>query len=150
MEQILDQSERAEPSAHKPADQCAYKHQKSCHIKRQFKIPAPDDSLHSPDRTCPESSRTGITIQAGDAKIFQLPLINLPLRKPQQIAVGKQRPKRLNPMAFPCRLLSNSNTLQTYVNRLFQHYRRFPPVNPEPHHSKPGRRQQKPHPGRAQ
>ena len=99
IKQVLNQPERTEPAADKSPDQRTHKHQKTGHIKRQFKIPASDHSLHGPDRTGPESPGAGITIQAGNTQAFQLPLIDPSLYKSQQITVGKQRPQRLYPMS---------------------------------------------------
>ena len=96
MKEILDQPERTEPSADKPAHKGSHKPQKSGHIKGHPEVPASDHRLHGSYGAGTQSAGAGVAVQSGYAEILQFSLINLSLREPHQIAVGKKSPKDLD------------------------------------------------------
>lgn len=99
MQQILNKSEGAEPSADKAPYNSSHEDEKARYIEGQFKMPASNDSLQRAYRTGAESARAGIAVQPRNADIFQFSLIETGIEKTGKIAVGSQRPGCLNCMA---------------------------------------------------
>lgn len=101
MQQILKQTERTEPATDQPTDQSTNQNKKSGDIICKFEIPASDYGLKRADRTGTERTGTGITVQSGNAEIFQFPFINFSLYKSSQISVSQQSPKDLDSVTEP-------------------------------------------------
>ena len=132
MEQILEQPERAQPSTDKTPAERADEHQEPRRIKSKFKIPAPNDRLQRADRTGSKRPRARITVQPGNAQIFQFSLVDFPLHKAQEIAICQKCPQRLRPMPFPLIILF---FLIQFRYTPYRYSQLFPSLRPSP----PGR-----------
>ena len=83
MNQLLYQSERAEPPADCPPEQHAKRQQHADHIEAELKFHGAVHRLQRPDRTGKSCCRTRIAVQSRIAELFPFSLINLPALKIQ-------------------------------------------------------------------
>ena len=89
VQQILNQAERAEPTADKPTDQRADDHQKSNDVKCEFVVPASERRLQRTDRTGAESAGTGITVEPWNAELLGFSGEYFSFDKADEVAVGE-------------------------------------------------------------
>lgn len=100
MQQILNQSERTQPTADKPPHKSADKEQKADDIKGKFVIHMPRHRLKGADGTGSPSAGTGITIHAGHAEFFHLSAINFSRLESLNVGIRRQGPKSLKSVAL--------------------------------------------------
>ena len=81
IQQILYQSKRTEESTYKSSKQSSDKDQKTNYILCHFKVPASDHCLKRSNRTGACGSRTGITVQSRNTRMFQFSSINFTSHK---------------------------------------------------------------------
>lgn len=71
IQQVLNQAKWTKKSADQSAKQCPDKDQKAHYIICHFKVPASDHCLKRSNRTGACGSRTGITVQSRNTRMFQ-------------------------------------------------------------------------------
>ena len=101
MKQILDEAKGAQEAADEAPHEGSHENQEAGYVEGPLVIPAPDDCLQGADGTGSQGARAGIAVEAGDAQVFQLSLIDSALEKAGQVAVGDKGPEKLDPVAGP-------------------------------------------------
>lgn len=89
VEQILYQSEWAQPSAYGPSQQTSEQKEKSKHCKRNVKSLLIQQGLQRAHGTGADGSGTGITVQSRHTGVFKLSLIDLSGQEAIEISVGE-------------------------------------------------------------
>ena len=99
MQQVLDQPEGAQPSAHKPAQQCAEEEKKAGHIESELVVPAGDDGLKRTDWAGAQCARTGVAVETGDAEQLAAALVDSALGETGGVTVRQGGEADLDPGA---------------------------------------------------
>ncbi len=88
IKQFLYQSKWTQKATNKTSQHCPNQQEKSQQIEGYLIFCASQHRLQRTDRAGPKASRTGIAVQPGNAKILQPSVINFPLKKSDDIAIG--------------------------------------------------------------
>ena len=93
MQQFLNQSKGAEPSADRTAKDQPVEHENTEHIEADLLVAGADGVLQRAERTCPDCAGTGIAIEPRNTDSFGcrgFALIDFPLQEAPEMGVIEQ------------------------------------------------------------
>ena len=103
MDQLLQQAERAQPTADCPAKQYPEGKEQSCHIETERKLSGTVHSLQSADGAGKARRRTGVAVESRIAELFPFSRIDSAAFKIQKMRVGTAKGDELEQLSFDCK-----------------------------------------------
>ena len=90
VQELLEKTEGAQPSADKAAAHRTDRKQKAEHIERKLPPAAAQDGLQRANGARAQCAWAGITVQTGHTQLFEWPAVNFALQEAAHIAVGQR------------------------------------------------------------
>ena len=100
MQKLLQESQRAEPSAYCPSQRHSEKQDDTHHVPSGAMSGRSQRVLECAERTGTDRSGTGIAVKARNTRIFSIALINLTDNKAFQMRIVQKRTVELNESSF--------------------------------------------------
>ena len=101
IQQILDQSKRAQPPAYSSSKYRSKQQQKSYYIERKTLLSSRQRRLQRTNGTGAQGSWAGIAVQARHAGLLQRSCIDASCDEAIEISIGQRRKSSLNPQSYP-------------------------------------------------